>query len=455
MRSMIDVDLLHGEAVPDSSRQLLDYSGENEETRKIFVLDTNVLIHDPDSLFKFESNNVVIPFVVIEELDRLKKGHGEIAMSSRQTLRNIDGLRSKGSLSAGVQLDHGGIITVSKSATINSLLFQDQSLEDNQIIMTALDIADKMRKETQDNLMPVILISKDTAVRIKAESLGLMVEDYKNDKTSIFRQYGKIRHDPSDRNGILSVRFLKSGDDIYRLQGSDQQAKIKQNKSLDGISPKNNDQKCAIDALINPDIEIMALTGVAGTGKTLLALAAGIHQTTKRSPLYEQVVVARPITPMGNDIGYLPGDINEKLAPWMQPIFDNLEVIVNTPRDQMKDYASSSRYTSYQYLIDSGMLHIEALTYIRGRSLPKRYFIVDEAQNLRPLDVKTIVTRCGEGTKLIFTGDLNQIDTPYLDAASNGLAYLISRFINEENFCYLNLKGTVRSRLAEQGARLL
>jgi PhoH-like ATPase len=199
----------------------------------------------------------------------------------------------------------------------------------------------------------------------------------------------------------------------------------------------------------------MALTGAAGTGKTLLALAAGIHQTTKASPLYEQVVVARPITPMGNDIGYLPGDIHEKLGPWMQPIFDNLEVIVNTPKDQVKDNSPASRYASYQYLIDSGLLQIEALTYIRGRSLPRRYFIVDEAQNLRPLDVKTIVTRCGEGTKLIFTGDLDQIDTPYLDDASNGLAYLISRFINEENFCYLNLKGTVRSRLAEQGARLL
>lgn len=455
MHSLRDVELLHGETHPDNTLELRHCFGKTQEIRKIFVLDTNVLIHDPDSLFKFDSNYVVIPFVVIEELDRLKKGQGEIAMSSRQTLRNIDGLRAKGSLSAGVQLDHGGVITVSKATTINSLLFQDQALEDNQIIMTALDIADKMSKDSHDNLMPVILISKDTAVRIKAESLGLLVEDYKNDKTSIFRQYGKIRRDPSDRNGILSIRFFKSGDDIYRLQGSEQQTKIKQNKALDGIAPKNDDQKCAIDALINPDIEVMALTGAAGTGKTLLALAAGIHQTTKRSPLYEQVVVARPVTPMGNDIGYLPGDMNEKLAPWMQPIFDNLEVIVNTPREQMKDYTPASRYTSYQYLIDSGMLRIEALTYIRGRSLPQRYFIVDEAQNLRPLDVKTIVTRCGEGTKLIFTGDLNQIDTPYLDATSNGLAYLISRFINEENFCYLNLKGTVRSRLAEQGARLL
>ena len=426
-------------------------------TRKIFVLDTNVLIHDPDSLFKLDSNDVVIPFVVIEELDHMKRGQGEIAMSARQALRNIDGLRTTGSLSAGVRVDHDGVIAVGKPGTVNPLLFQDRASEDNQIIATALDLADAKRRGPGGELLPVILISKDTAVRIKAESLGLRVEDYKNDKTSLFRRHGVVRDALPEHQGpdILSVRFMKSGEDIYRLQGADQQRIIKQKKSLDGIAPKNDDQRCAIDALISPDIEVMALTGAAGTGKTLLALAAGIHQTTKASPLYEQVVVARPITPMGNDIGYLPGDIHEKLGPWMQPIFDNLEVIVNTPKDQVKDNSPASRYASYQYLIDSGLLQIEALTYIRGRSLPRRYFIVDEAQNLRPLDVKTIVTRCGEGTKLIFTGDLDQIDTPYLDDASNGLAYLISRFINEENFCYLNLKGTVRSRLAEQGARLL
>ena len=202
-------------------------------------------------------------------------------------------------------------------------------------------------------------------------------------------------------------------------------------------------------------LEVVALTGSAGTGKTLLALAAGIHQTTKKAPLYEQVVVARPVVPMGNDIGYLPGDVNEKLTPWMQPIFDSLEVIVNTPKGYMKDETSAARYRSSQYLIETGVLQIEALTYIRGRSMPLRYFIVDEAQNLRPIDVKTIITRCGEGTKIVLTGDMQQIDTPYLDSKSNGLAYLISRFINEENFCYLNLSCTVRSRLAEQGARLL
>lgn len=415
--------------------------------RKTFVLDTNVLIHDPESIFKFEENDVVIPMVVIEELDRLKKGHGEIAYSARHALKNIDGLRERGNIAAGVQLETGGTVTIEYIPHFSDILSPD-----NAIIKTALHI---MENTNKDKYRPVILVSKDTAVRIKAESVGLYAEDYKNDKTAIFQKYGNVLSENDYTNGILSIRYKQSGEDIYRLQGKDKQAKVKRGKSLENIIPKNIEQECAIDALTNPNIEVVALTGSAGTGKTVLALAAGIHQTTKRSPLYEQVLVARPVVPMGNDLGYLPGDIDDKLAPWMQPIFDNLEVIVNTPAGQFKDNTAISKYKNYQYLIDSGILHVEALTYIRGRSLPKRYFIIDEAQNLRPLDIKTIITRCGEGTKIVFTGDLHQIDTPYLDAMSNGLSYLISRFIHEENFCYLNLKSSVRSRLAEQGARLL
>jgi PhoH-like ATPase len=414
--------------------------------KKTFVLDTNVLIHDPESIFKFEDNDVVIPMIVIEELDKLKKGHGEIAFSSRHALKNIDGLRERGNLAAGVPLETKGAVTVEYNP------FGETLSPDNKIIKTALHILENTNK---DKYRPVILVSKDTAVRIKAESLGLYAEDYKNDKTALFQHYGSVLSDDDYTNGILSVRYKLEGEDLYRLQGEDKQTRVKRGKALESIIPKNIEQECAIDALINPNIEIVALTGAAGTGKTVLALAAGIHQTTKKSPLYEQVLVARPVVPMGNDLGYLPGNIDEKLAPWMQPIFDNLEVIVNTPSGQLKDNTIVSKYKNYQYLIDSGILHVEALTYIRGRSLPERYFIIDEAQNLRPLDVKTIITRCGEGTKIVFTGDLNQIDTPYLDAMSNGLAYLISRFLNEENFCYLNLKSSVRSRLAEQGARLL
>jgi PhoH-like ATPase len=404
------------------------------------------LIHDPESIFKFQDNSVVIPMVVIEELDRLKKGPGEIAYSSRQALKQIDGLRENGNISAGVSLETGGTVTVEYIPHLSEGISAD-----NAIIRTALSIQENSNR---DRYRPVILVSKDTAVRIKAESLGLYAEDYKNDKSSLFQRYGRVLTEADYTNGIFSVRYLQSGDDIFRLLGEDGHLKIKRAKSLENIAPSNLEQECAIDALTNPDIQVVALTGAAGTGKTLLALAAAIHQTTKRSPLYEQVLVARPVVPMGNDLGYLPGDINDKLGPWMQPIFDNLEVIVNTPSGQ-KDNAPVSRYKSYQYLLDSGILQVEALTYIRGRSLPRRYFIVDEAQNLRPLDVKTIITRCGEDTKIVFTGDLNQIDTPYLDSMSNGLAYLIGRFINEENFCYLNLRSSVRSRLAEQGGRLL
>ena len=415
--------------------------------KKTFVLDTNVLIHDPESIFKFEENNVIIPMPVIEELDKLKKGHGEIAYSARHALKNIDLLRERGNIAGGVLLETGGTVTVEYIPHLSDALSPD-----NKIITTAMRILESTNK---DKYRPVILVSKDTAVRIKSESVGLYAEDYKNDKTAVFQQYGNVLGDKDYTNGMLSVRYKHSMEDIHRIHGEDKRSRVKRGKSLENIIPKNIEQECAIDALVNPDIEVVALTGSAGTGKTVLALAAGIHQTTKKSPLYEQVLVARPVVPMGNDLGYLPGDIDEKLAPWMQPIFDNLEVIVNTPTGQFKDNTAISKYKNYQYLIESGILQIEALTYIRGRSLPKRYFIIDEAQNLRPLDVKTIITRCGEGTKIVFTGDLHQIDTPYLDAMSNGLAYLIGRFINEENFCYLNLKESVRSRLAEQGARLL
>jgi len=304
--------------------------------------------------------------------------------------------------------------------------------------------------------LPVAVVSKDTAVRIKAESFGIPAQDYEHDKTSIFKQYGRVLSDSDYPNGIRSVRYLQAGSEIFRVQDKNKQSKIKSGKTLENISPKNIEQECAIDALTSPEVEIVALTGAAGTGKTLLALAAGIHQTAKKSPLYEQVLVARPTVALGGvDIGYLPGDIKEKLHPWMQPIFDNLEFIVKTPRDLVKDHTVVNKYKSYQYLIDMDTVHIEPLTYIRGRSLPKRYFIVDEAQQLRPIDIKTIVTRCGEGTKIVFTGDLEQVDHPFLDSHSNGLAYLISRFINEVTFCYLNLTKTARSSLAERAAKLL
>ena len=297
-----------------------------------------------------------------------------------------------------------------------------------------------------------MLISKDTALRIKAEAYGIKAQDFRNDHTELFTRYGRILDSTDYTNGIESIRYQLSGDRIFRLWGRETQMPIKRQRALSGVTPRNIEQECAMDSLSSDQISVVALTGQAGSGKTLLALAAGLHLYERGR--HDQVMVTRPTVPMGNDLGYLPGEIEDKLRPWMQPIFDNLDVIVKTPVER-KDDTNVSKYRSLDYLIESEVVHVEPLTYIRGRSLPKKFLIVDEAQNLRPLDVKTILTRAGEGTKVVLTGDLHQIDTPYLDTYSNGLAYLISRFINEDFFCYLNLRKSARSALAERSAELL
>ena len=417
--------------------------------KKIFVLDTNVLIHDPEAFLNFADNDVVLPITVIEELDKLKRGNGEIPYSARHALRLIDSFRETGNLSSGVALPGGGLLRV----VIEENRHLEKHSNDNKIISAAVSLA-----ISENNLQPVILVSKDTSVRIKADALRLVTQDYLKDKTTVFQKYGNVLEDSTGTNGIKSVKYFKSGDKIFRAYGEDRMELIRRQRSIMHIFPKNIEQECAIDALLATNINVVALTGRAGTGKTLLAVAAGLHFCTKKVSgeqlrTYEQVMVARPIVPLGNDMGFLPGDIKEKLHPWMQPIYDNLDVIVGTTDELMEE--KTTTYRSADYLIESGIVHIEPLTYIRGRSLPRRYLIIDEAQNLRPLDVKTIITRCGEGTKVIFTGDLEQIDSPYLDAASNGLSFLIKRFIDEENFCYLNLKQSARSALAEQAAKLL
>ncbi|MEW6601495.1 MAG: PhoH family protein, partial [Nitrospirota bacterium] len=407
------------------------------------------LIHDPEACLNFADNDVVLPITVIEELDKLKRGNGEIPYSARHALRLIDSFRQMGQLATGVELPSGGLLRV----VIEENRHLEKHSNDNKIISTAVSLS-----VNDSNSSPVILVSKDTSVRIKADALRLVTQDYLKDKTTVFQKYGNILEDSAEINGIKSVKYLKSGDKIFRVYGEDRMELIRRQRSVMHIAPKNLDQECAIDALLSTNINVVALTGRAGTGKTLLAVAAGLHFCTKKiaadqQKTYEQVMVARPIVPLGNDIGFLPGDIKEKLHPWMQPIYDNLDVIVGTSDELMEE--KTTNYRSSDYLVESGLVHIEPLTYIRGRSLPRRYLIIDEAQNLRPLDVKTIITRCGEGTKVIFTGDLEQIDSPYLDSASNGLAFLIKRFIDEENFCYLNLKHSARSALAEQAAMLL
>jgi PhoH-like ATPase len=409
--------------------------------QKIFVLDTSVLIHDPDALEKFENNHLVMPMTVIEELDGLRKGRGLISLAAREALRKIDDFHGNGMCSYVCSPTNGRSLRIlTENGEFSGLS------ADDKIVRSAV-----MQKQAAGET-PVILVSKDTAVRIKAEAYGIDAQDYRNDHTELFTRYGRVLDSDDYTNGIESIRYQLSGDRIFRLWGRDAQMPIKRQRALSSVTPRNIEQECAMDALSSDEISVVALTGQAGSGKTLLALAAGLHLREKGR--HEQIMVTRPTVPMGNDLGYLPGEIEDKLRPWMMPIFDNLDVIVKTPFER-KDDTNVSKYRSIDYLIESGIIHIEPLTYIRGRSLPKKFLIVDEAQNLRPLDVKTILTRAGEGTKVVLTGDLHQIDTPYLDTYSNGLAYLISRFINEEFFCYLNLRKSARSPLAERAAELL
>ncbi len=418
-----------------------------EEKKKTFILDTNVLIHDFNALESFEENHVVLPIRVIEELDSLKSGAGEVPYSARKALRNIGVYAAQGDISRGIPLPGGGFLRVE----VNEENYFRELKSDNLIISCAMALKEK-------HVPNVVIVSKDTSVRIKAGAVNVPAQDYKRDKTSLFQKYGSILKEEDYNNGIQSVRYQCQADDIYRLWSDGLRCTIRSNRDLNGISPKNLGQVCAMDALTCPEISVVALTGKAGSGKTLLALAAALHQMTKKGgPLYDKVMVARPPVPMnGYDLGFLPGDLLEKIDPWMQPIYDNLEVLYKTPKDIDENRHFGKReYKSYQYLLDKGFLEIGNLTYIRGRSLPGRYIIIDEAQNLRPLDVKTLVTRLGEGSKIVFTGDMGQIDTPYLDAESNGLAYLIARLINEEDFCYLELEKSARSTLADRMAVLL
>lgn len=423
---------------------------------KIYVLDTNVVVHDPGAVEKFEENEVVLPITVIEELDSLKKGQGEIPYSARQALRIIDSYRNRGNITKGVGLPGGGRLRV-ETRTSNGLPF-GRNKPDDRIIGTALLLKKKHEGRGKgDGPRQVILVSKDTAVRIKGQSLGVRAEDFRTDKTTLFQQYGHLLNEREDVNGIRSVRYMRSGEGIYRLYGDGLSEEIRRERAVSGIRPQNPEQECAVDALLSDGTDVVALTGKAGSGKTLLALAAGLHLCEKSHPgrRVDKVVVVRPTVPVGgNDMGFLPGELDEKMRPWAAPVLDNLDIIVETP-EHVKDEKRASRYRSSYYLLENGLVQVQPITYVRGRSLFNSFFIIDEAQQLRPLDIKTLLTRAGRGTKVVLCGDMDQIDTPYLDATSNGLAYLISRFINDERFCYLRLQRSARSPLADKAAEIL
>ncbi|BAU67257.1 hypothetical protein STA3757_46680 [Stanieria sp. NIES-3757] len=440
--------------------------------KKTFVLDTNVLLHDPNAIFRFEDNDVVLPMTIIEELDLFKKQPEMTGRNARQVSRSLDQLRKQGHLTKPIMLDHGGTLLVALCnretlATLPPELEGD--LADNTILAVALQYKQKCQ-------CPVVLISKDTNLRIKADALGLDAQDYQTDKVDIQELYTGVTElmvsseeiNQFFHNGKLpvvtellpneAVTLVDAANPshtalgIIDAAGKEVLPLIKLSTSgVSRIHPRNREQKFALDLLLRDSVPLVTLVGKAGTGKTLLAIAAGLQKVADEK-VYSRLLISRPVVPMGKDIGYLPGDIKEKLTPWMQPLYDNFDLIFGT--QDLSDKPKHWR-RGYEDLIELGLLQIEPLTYIRGRTIPQQFLIIDEAQNLTPHEVKTIITRAGEGTKIVLTGDPDQIDNPYIDAASNGLIYLVERFKREPLAGHITLSKGERSSLAERAAILL
>lgn len=438
---------------------------------KFFILDTNVLLHDPQALFKFEDNTIIIPITVIEEIDRFKKDMNETGRNARSISRILDMLREKGSLASGVTLPGGGVLRVElcEEQAMNRMpkdLRDDKG--DNRILAVAQVTHERFPGQ------PVIFVTKDTNLRIKADAIGLVAEDYESGKVDIEELYAgastiEVESELIDRfygqgwiealDGLLPNEYATLVDNsnpshtaLCRFDvvtGKLVPVRKVPKEGVWSIHARNREQQFALDALVDDNIKLVSLVGKAGTGKTLVAIAAGLQKVAEEN-VYNRLLVSRPVFPMGKDLGFLPGDIEEKLTPWMQPIFDNVELLVS-------GHESEKRHSNkgYKELMAMGLLDIEPLTYIRGRSIPNQFLIVDEAQNLTPHEIKTIVTRAGEGTKIILTGDPYQIDNPYVDSSSNGLSYLVERFKNERISAHVTLTKGERSELAELAANLL
>lgn len=441
---------------------------------KIFILDTNVLIHSPQSLYSFDEHRVVIPIVVIEELDQFKKGVDEKSRSARQIGRYLDSLRKLGSLQEGVKTEYGGTIqvTVNKDVTDTAarLFFLDRN--DNLIIGTALYFKNKY----PDSI--VTLVSKDANVRIKADSIGINAENYETDtikfdeyytgwavqeieselwdeistKKYIGNSFGEFQPneyirfvDKNNPDRVTTMRFMQAHNSFYSLQSYTGQ-------DVFGIKARNFEQEMALDALLDDNIKLVSLSGRAGTGKTLLAMAAGLQKVVEDSR-YTRLVISRPISPLGKDLGYLPGTKAEKFNPWMQPIYDNMDILLSLHEDKSAENFKNKKKASIFDFMDYGFLELEPLTYIRGRSLPDQFIIIDEAQNLTPHEMKTIITRAGENTKLVLTGDPYQIDIPYLDSQSNGLSVAVEKLKHEDIVGHVTLEKGERSKLADMAAK--
>ena len=434
--------------------------------QKCFVLDTNVLLHNPESLEGFSDNVVVIPLTVIEELDHFKRAQNKTGVHARQVLRKIGPLVEKGLIKKGIPFNSGGLLRV-VIGNHHKKRALDNAINDNKIIGTATEL----KREYPS----VIFVSKDTNARIKAAALGLRVMDFEKQKVNYdvlykgwkreiltskkFDSFCKDRSmavngDYFPNQHILIQKGESKKSTIMAWYNDKKKAihQITNERKAMGVKPLNIEQRFVFNILLNPDIKFVTIVGKAGTGKTLLALACGLEQVIEQDSIYDKLLVARPVIPMGKDIGYLPGTKDEKLANWMQPIFDNLAFIFN---DNKRTQRSNRSSDSVSYLLDTKQLEIEALTYIRGRSIPKQYIIIDEAQNLTPHEVKTIVSRAGKGTKIVLTGDPAQIDNPYLDENSNGLSYAAERLKSHAISGHILLSKSERSDLAAVASDLL
>jgi len=443
-----------------------------KKSSKVFILDTNVILHDSTCILQFEENDIVIPLTVIEELDFFKRGSQVINLNAREFARTLDSMTGSALFNGGVSLGKGrGKVRIAISRGLNDEIreiFKDDT-PDHRILGCALEL------QKSDKKRSYILVTKDVNLRMKAKAIGIPSEDYSTDRINNVEELysGKETIEDFDDEALIKIyqppyeisfkevaKKLKGEvlpNKFYILRNSnrsvlahlDQQKEVlrKVDKfDIYGIKARNAEQTFATDALTNSNIPLVSITGKAGTGKTLLAIASALHVRKE----YRQIYIARPVVPLSNkDIGYLPGEIDNKLAPYMQPLWDNIKVI----QDQYIE--TDKQHQTITNLIKENKLVIEPLTYIRGRSLQRIFFIVDEAQNLTPHEVKTIITRAGEGVKLVFTGDIYQIDHPYLDSESNGLSYLIEHFKGQKLYAHVNLVKGERSELAELASNLL
>ena len=488
-------------ASPGTSQQAARRADSDKDV-KTFVLDTNVLLHNPNALFVFKEHHVVIPFAVIEELDKLKRQNDDIGRNARECIRHLDKLRALGRLTEGVKWGaasptvgqaassgangHTGDVRIDVADHTRPPVLAEDS-PDNRIIAVAWTLHTQGKRS--------VFVSKDLNARIKSDALGIRTEDFENQKVDAERLYTGFFNATVD--GALidelyaerMLRFDRLGDALTaqtpegekytrdvvanefiilrdaadeghtglarRLADTEHLIPVNQpRKPIYGILPRNVQQTMAFDLLMDDEIRLLTLLGSAGTGKTLLAVAAGMAKVFNEER-YEKLLVARPIMPLGRDIGYLPGDKDEKLTAWMQPIFDNLTYLMSTRSAPMQSADSQSSETRIRKLMADGKLVLEPLTYIRGRSIPHQFMIVDEAQNLTPHEIKTIVSRVGEGTKVVLTGDIGQIDNPYLDQSSNGLSYLIEKMKGLSVVGHVTMTKSERSELASLAAELL